>query len=113
MEYRKFDNTIVVRIDKSEEIVDKIKEIATKECIKLASVQGIGAINNFTVGIFDTSTKKYKSNNFCGNYEIVSLNGMVNTMNGEFYCHLHMSAGDEKRKSVWRTSQLRVCECDL
>ena len=27
MEYKKFDNTIVARIDKGEEILDKIKEI--------------------------------------------------------------------------------------
>ena len=30
MEYRKFNNQIVVRIDKGEEIVEKIKEVALK-----------------------------------------------------------------------------------
>lgn len=98
MEYRKFENTIVARIDKDEEILDKIKEIATNEGIKLAWVQAIGAVNDFTVGVFDTANKKYKPNNFNGNYEIVSLSGIINTMNKEFYCHLHMSAGDESGK---------------
>ena len=30
-----------------------------------------------------------------GDFEIVSLTGTVNTMNGEYYAHIHMSAGDK------------------
>ena len=43
MEYRRFDNTIIVRIDKGEEILEKIKEVSLKENIKLASVSALGA----------------------------------------------------------------------
>ncbi|MGG7177371.1 PPC domain-containing DNA-binding protein [Clostridium paraputrificum] len=98
MDYRRFENTIVARIDKGEEILTKIKEIAIKENIKLANINGLGAVNDFTVGVFKTKEKKYYSNNFKGDFEIVSLTGTVNTMNGEFYSHLHMSAGDEEGK---------------
>ena len=94
MEYRKFDNTIIARIDKGEEILAKIKELAEKEKIKLASVAALGAVCDFTVGVFDTMEKKYHSNSFQGPFEIVSLTGTVNTMNGEFYAHIHMSAGN-------------------
>ena len=66
MEYRKFNNTIVARIDKGEEILDKIKEIANKENIKLANINALGATNDFTVGVFKTAEKKYYSNNFTG-----------------------------------------------
>ena len=96
MEYRKFNNTIVARIDKGEEILDKIKEIANKENIKLANINALGATNDFTVGVFKTDEKKYYSNNFTGDFEIVSLTGTINTMNGEFYSHIHMSAGNDK-----------------
>ena len=96
MEYRKFNNTIIARIDKGEEILEKIKEIALKENIKLANINALGAVNDFTVGVFKTEEKKYYSNNFKGNFEIVSLTGTINTMNDEFYTHIHMSAGDEK-----------------
>ena len=96
MEYRRFENTIIARIDKGEEILDKVKEIALKENIKLASVQALGAISQFTVGVFKTDEKKYLANEFEGAFEIVSLTGTINTMDGEFYAHLHMSAGDEK-----------------
>ena len=96
MEYRKFSNTIVVRIDKGEEILEKIKEIALKENIKLANINALGATNDFTVGVFKTTEKKYYSNNFKGHFEIVSLTGTINTMNNEFYAHIHMSAGNDK-----------------
>lgn len=96
MEYRKFNNTIVARVDKGEEILDKIKEIANKENIKLANINALGATNDFTVGVFKTDEKKYYSNNFTGDFEIVSLTGTINTMNGEFYSHIHMSAGNDK-----------------
>ena len=96
MEYRKFDNKIVARIDKGEEILEKIKEIALKEHITLANINALGAVGEFTVGVFKVDEKKYDSNNFNGNFEIVSLTGTINTMNNEFYSHIHMSAGNEK-----------------
>ena len=96
MEYRRFNNTIVARMDKGEEILDKIKEIALKEDIKLANINALGATNEFVVGVFKVDEKKYYSNEFKGNYEIVSLTGTINTIDGEFYTHIHMSAGNDK-----------------
>ena len=96
MEYKRFDKDIVVRIDKGEEILEKIKEVAIRENIKLATVTALGATNEFTVGVFKTEEKKYYSNSFQGDFEIVSLTGSINTMNDEFYTEIHMSAGDEK-----------------
>ena len=42
MEYRKFGNTIVARIDRGEEILAAIREIAGAENIQLASVTQTG-----------------------------------------------------------------------
>ena len=100
MEYRRFGNTIVARIDKGEEILESLRELAEKEKILLAGVSALGAVSEFTVDVFDTGEKKYYANNFSGTYEIVSLTGTVNTMNGEYYSHLHMSAGDLEGKVV-------------
>ena len=100
MEYRKFDHTYIVRMDPGEEILDQVKALALQEGIRLASVQALGAVNDFTVGVFKTDEKKYYANSFQGSYEIVSLTGTINTMDGQFYCHLHMSAGDDKGQVV-------------
>ena len=38
MEYKRFGNKIIVRIDKDEEILEQVKELALKENIRLAAV---------------------------------------------------------------------------
>ncbi len=96
MEYRRFGNTIVARIDRGEEILTALQEIAAAEGIQLASISALGATNDFTVGVYNVDEKQYHANDFKGNFEIVSLTGTVSTMDGRFYAHLHMSAGDEK-----------------
>lgn len=96
MEYRRFGNTIVARIDRGEEILTALQEIAEAEDIRLASISALGAANDFTVGVYNVDEKQYHANDFKGNFEIVSLTGTVSTMDGRFYAHLHMSAGDEK-----------------
>lgn len=96
MDYRRFGNKIIARMDKGEEILAKIKEISVKENIKLASIQALGATDEFTVGVYKVDEKKYYANEFKGYFEIVSLTGTINTMNGEFYTHIHMSAGNDK-----------------
>ena len=96
MEYNRFGNTIVARLDRGEEILDRLKAIALAEDIKLAGVQALGATDSFTVGVYNVEMQQYKANEFSGSFEIVSLTGTVNTMNGEYYSHLHMSAGNER-----------------
>lgn len=95
MDYRRFGDTIVARLDKGEEILEQVRAIAQQEHIQLASIHALGAIDDLTVGVFNTATKTYAANHFTGAYEIVSLTGTISTMNGEFYAHLHMSAGGE------------------
>ena len=96
MEYRKFGDTYIVRMDPGEEILTQLKVFAEQEGVKLASVTALGAVKDFTVGVFDTGAKVYQSNRFQGVYEIVSLVGTINTMNDAFYCHLHMCAADQE-----------------
>lgn len=48
MEYQRFGNTIVARIDRGEEVLEQVKAIAQAEQIKLASVQALGAVGEFT-----------------------------------------------------------------
>ena len=96
MDYRRFQDTLIVRMDRGEEITEQLRIVAEKENIRLANVEALGAVNDFTVGVYNTAEKKYYSNHFEGAFEIVSLTGTITTMDGQFYHHLHMSAGDSK-----------------
>lgn len=95
MNYQFIANKVFVRLDPGEEIIEKITELAKAQQITLATVSGLGAINAFTVGVFHPKDKQYDSNQFTGDFEIVSLTGTVTTMNGAPYIHFHLSAGDE------------------
>ena len=77
MEYRRFGNTIYLRLDPKEEILEEIGKVAKKENIRLAQVTGLGAINDFTAGVYNTVTKEYHSIQFQGAFEIVSLNRAI------------------------------------
>ena len=94
MDYRRFGDTVVVRMDPGEEIVAQVLVLAEKENIKLAAVEALGAVNDFTVGLFDTVTKEFHANRFQGPHEIVSLTGTLTAKDGAVYQHLHMSAAD-------------------
>ena len=96
MEYNRFGDTYVVRVDRGEEIVERLLALAEAEGIGLASVNGLGAVGQVTVGEFSPVQKTYKANEFQGNFEIVSLHGTLTTQDGRPYGHFHMSFGDEE-----------------
>ncbi|MBC7087974.1 MAG: DNA-binding protein [Tissierellales bacterium] len=96
MDYRAFGNKFIVRLNKGEEIVQKIKDLVEKENIKLGSIIGIGAVDIATIGLFDTNTKEYHSTKLEGDFEITSLVGNISTKNGETYLHMHIALGDEE-----------------
>ena len=95
MEYKRINDVIIARIDPEEEVMEKMKEIAVKEKIRLANVNALGAVNDFTVGVYDLEQQQFHANTFRGAYEVVSFTGSINTMNGEYYGHIHMSAADK------------------
>ena len=94
MEYGRFGDTVLLRIDRGEEIIETVKKVAEKERIRLASVEALGAVDDFTVGVYDVAAKRYDSKTFTGAFEIVSLVGTITEKDGAFYQHLHMSAGN-------------------
>lgn len=95
MQYRKFDQTILARFDKGEEITECLEAIARTEHITLAHVEALGAVCDVTVGVFFTAEKEYHANHFLGDFEIVSLHGTMTTKDGSYYGHYHMSIGDQ------------------
>ena len=96
MEYRKFGDKYVIRMDKGEEIVNTLMNFCKEQGIKLGKVSAIGAVNKATIGLFKTSEKKYYSSELTGDFEITGLNGNISTMIGETYLHLHIGIADEK-----------------
>ena len=79
MEYKRFQDRIVARIDRGEEIHAQLKELALREQIRLAEVSALGAVNDFTVGVFKTDERKYYANHFTGSFASCSSTRQAQT----------------------------------
>lgn len=94
MEYKRQRNTVIVRVDKGEDIIKELLGLSEKENILFASISGLGAVNDIELGIFDTSEKRYHSKRFTGDFEITSLVGTLSRKDKKPYIHVHMSVGN-------------------
>lgn len=117
MEYRRFGDKIVVRIDKGEEICEKVLELAEKENIRLASVTGLGASDDITLGVFDTHAKVYNKTHINDTaYELGSVVGNLSRQDGKPYLHLHAVVGSPvtgKCHAGHLTSAVVSATCEL
>jgi len=100
VDYKKFEDKYILRLNKGDEILESLESLVKKENIRLASVTGIGALGKAEIGLFNSRKKKYFSKVFQEDMEIVSLNGNISEMNGEPYLHLHIALADESLKLV-------------
>lgn len=94
MEYRKFAQGYILRLDPGEEIVASLTKLVADERIQLGSVSALGAANDVTIGIFNTGEKQYCSRRYQGDFEISALVGNVTRRDGEPYLHLHITIGN-------------------
>ena len=88
-------DTLIIRLEKGEELVESIINICEEEKIKTGIVSGIGACGEIEIGYFNTDNKEYFSKQFEGHLEIVSLSGNFSHMKREPYGHFHMAFSDE------------------
>lgn len=98
MDFKRFGDKYIVRLEKGEEVVESLTKFIKDEDIKLGRVTGIGAVDFAEIGLFYTKEKQYHSKVLEGDMEIVNLSGNISTMKGEKYLHLHISLGDKELK---------------
>ena len=94
MEYRKYGDTYVVRIDRGEEILTSLTALCRQEDIRLASVDALGAVDHAVVSVYDVPTKTFFRKEFNEAMEISNLCGTVSRKDGEVYIHLHATLCD-------------------
>lgn len=100
MDYRRYQDRIVLRLDAGDEVCDCLKTVAKKECIITGSISGIGGADKLTVGIFNTEKKEYTRYEYSGTHEITSITGNITNLNDEPYIHVHITAAGENAKIV-------------
>ena len=91
MEYRKFNDTYVIRMDRGEEIIATLTDFCKKEKVALGSVEALGAADHVLIGLYDVAARQYHKHAFDGPMEITSLVGSISVKDGEPYLHLHIN----------------------
>ncbi len=99
MKYRYYGDRLLVRLDRGEEVTASLLSLAEKENIALASVQGIGAADQACLGVYDLKERVFRPNDFSGVYEITSLLGSIDRLNGKPRLHLHMNIADSEGRA--------------
>ena len=98
MQYRRFGDTYMLRIDYGEEILQSLTQMCEQEGIRLAQVSAIGAVDYAVVGVYDLQKKRYHQEETEGFMEITDLSGSVTEMNNKPYIHLHATMADQKNR---------------
>ncbi|NLJ31377.1 MAG: DNA-binding protein [Clostridiales bacterium] len=96
MNMKRFGNTLMLRIDRGEEILACVTKACEQNGIRLAGISAIGAVDHAVVGLYRVEERAYHSHALDGEMELTSLTGNVTTKDGELYLHLHAVLADEQ-----------------
>lgn len=90
MDYRKYGDTVYIRVDKGDEIIGCILDVCKKEHISSAIYSGIGGCSEAQVQTFLPESGTFETQTIRGMLELVSLSGNVVTdENSGLYHHTH------------------------
>lgn len=95
MDYRRFENTYVVRLDRGEYVHESLITLCEAEHILLGSISAIGAVDHAVIGVYDLERGAYVQRTFDRFMEITNLSGSVTEKDGKPYLHLHVTTCDQ------------------
>lgn len=98
MEYRRWENTCFVRLDKGDEVLAALRTVCRREHIRLAAVQGTGAVSDVALTARYRRTLADKVTRYRGDMEIAACSGTVTEREGRPWLHLHMVVADPVEK---------------
>ncbi|WP_058260067.1 PPC domain-containing DNA-binding protein [Fenollaria timonensis] len=125
MRYIKDGASYIVRIDRGEEVLDKLNEFIKDTDIKAGTITGIGASSEVELGVYSVKNREYIKNKYEGEFEILSLIGNITQDAGDAYIHLHIMISDGLAQGagitvgghlnkciISGTCELRIDECE-
>jgi uncharacterized protein len=99
MKVRRNDAGFLVVLDPGDEIMASLTKLAAAERIGAASLTGIGAVRDATVGYIDPDQKQYVKREFgSDSMELVSLTGNLALLKGEPVAHCHVTLADREMR---------------
>lgn len=113
MEYRKYGDTFYIRMDRGDEIIEKILMVCKEEGIHSCTFNGIGGCGKAEIQTFIPEPGTFEMRRLEGMLELVSLNGNVITdENGDYYHHTHAvfayKVGEDHRVAAGHMKSIMV-----
>ncbi len=96
MQYKQYDNTYFVYLEKGEPVVDVLTNFCKEHNILNGYISGIGAVSTIELGAYDSSTKEYIKRKFKENHELITYQGNIMLLNDEPFIHAHITIGNHK-----------------
>jgi predicted DNA-binding protein with PD1-like motif len=89
MQFKRIEDTWVIRLETGEEIIASLTGLCKAEGIAAGQVSGIGALSRAVLGYFVRPEGEYIYTELSGDHELLSLSGNISLLEGEPFPHLH------------------------
>ncbi|WP_296140886.1 PPC domain-containing DNA-binding protein [uncultured Anaerococcus sp.] len=100
MDYKRFDDKIVLRLKKGDKIIESLEKLANEENITGAHFQGIGAVNELKIGVLHPGKDDYEWDIYNEDLEITSLIGNITIFDQKPIVHTHITCAGEGSKVI-------------
>lgn len=80
----------LLRLEAGEKLPGGVAEFCRAKGIRSATCEGLGALEDVTLGYFDLQTKTYARTHLSGSWELLSLFCDVAEWEGEPFAHAHV-----------------------
>ena len=94
MEFRKYGERYMLRLEVGEEIIGTIKEFCKQQAIGSGKVTGIGVLRKAQISYYDLALRDYHHREISEYVELTSLMGNISIMEGQVFPHLHVTLCD-------------------
>ncbi|UCE20356.1 MAG: DNA-binding protein [Gemmatimonadota bacterium] len=99
MKWKKVEGGYLVRLERGEDVLGTLTEFVGRRDIKSGTIQGLGAIKDLVLGIFDPEKKEYIKRTFEEDLELGNLTGNISILDGKPLLHCHVTAAGTDLKA--------------
>lgn len=89
MQYIHAQNSIVVRLERGEKLIESLNSLAIDEEMSSAWLSGLGGAESVELGFYELDTQQYKWQAFNELMEVTSLQGNLAWIDGQPKWHIH------------------------
>ncbi|MBE0618114.1 MAG: DNA-binding protein [Proteobacteria bacterium] len=82
------------RLQRGDDLLEALTAVVTREGVRLARVEALGAVEKARVGYYDQASFEYRYLDLDRDLEILTLVGNVSLRDGQPVVHAHLTLGD-------------------